>query len=111
MLKIVRFTKKLESFFVPLEGLFHWNHHEYFRTLVLLIAFSWGRRNITALYRHLDEQHWHHRSRFNNFLNLLRWPAQKALELKASELIDRLDLKPGDTLFLIIYTGQYIKVM
>jgi hypothetical protein len=102
MFKIVRFPKKLESFFAPLEGLFHWNHHEYFRTLVVLIVFSWGRRNITALYRHLDGQHWHHRSRFNNFLNLLRWPAQQALQLKASELMGRLDLKTGDTLFLII---------
>ena len=36
MFKIVRFPKKLESFFDSLKNQFHWNHFEYFRTLVLL---------------------------------------------------------------------------
>ena len=41
MFKIVRFPKKLESFFDSLKNQFHWNHFEYFRTLVLLITISW----------------------------------------------------------------------
>ncbi len=54
MFKIVRFPKKLESFFDSLHDSFHWDHFSYFRTLVLLITIAWGRRNITSLYRHLD---------------------------------------------------------
>lgn len=73
MFKIVRFPKNLEDFFGPLEDYFHWDHFEYFRNLVLLITFAWGRRNISAMYRHLDEKHWHHRSRFNNLLNVFHW--------------------------------------
>jgi hypothetical protein len=102
MFKIVRFPEKVNPFFKPLDHLFHWDHAEYFRTLVLLIVFAWGRRTITSLYRHLDEPNWHHRSRFNNFLNLLRWPAPQALQMKASELITHLAPKPGDTLLLIL---------
>ena len=44
MFKIVRFPKKLDS----LKDQFHWDHFQYFRTLVLLITISWGRKNITA---------------------------------------------------------------
>ena len=40
MFKIVRFPKKLESFFEPLRDSFLWNHFEYFRMLVLLVAQS-----------------------------------------------------------------------
>lgn len=102
MFKIVRFPKKLESFFDSLENSFHWNHSQYFKTFVVLIAFAWGRRNVSALYRHLDKRNWHHRSRFNNFLNLLRWPAQQVLQLKAWDLIQMQSPKPGDTLLLIL---------
>ena len=56
MFKIVRFPKKLESFFDSLENQFHWDHFQYFRMLVLLMAVSWGRRNISVLYRHLDSR-------------------------------------------------------
>ena len=41
--------------------------------LVLLVAVSWGRRNISVLYRHLDSRNQPHRSRFNNFLSVGRW--------------------------------------
>ena len=102
MFKIVRFPKKLDSFFDSLENSFHWNHAEYFKTFVLLMAFAWGRRNVSSLYRHLDERNWHHRSRFNNFLSVLRWPAQQVLQMKASDLIRMLKPKPGDTLLLIL---------
>ena len=109
MFKIVRFPDKVNPFFEPLDELFHWNHAEYFKTLVLLITFAWGRRNISSLYRHLDEKNWHHRSRFNSFMNLLRWPAQQALQMKASELIKGLNPKPGDTLLLILDDSKKLK--
>jgi len=86
MVKIVRFPQKLEDFFGPLEDSFHWDHFEYFRTLVLLITFAWGRRIISAMYRHLDEKHWHHRSRFNNLLNVFRWRRPRGQGYQAFDL-------------------------
>ena len=87
MFKIVRFPKKLESFFDSLKNQFHWDHFQYFRTLVLLMTISWGRKNITALYRHLDSQNQPRRSRFNNFLNVGRWQPHTVLQMKASEML------------------------
>ena len=102
MFKIVRFPSKLKSFFNSLEHQFHFNHFEYFQTLVLLIAFSWGRRNIAALYRHLDSRNQPHRSRFNNFLNVDRcdWPV--VLQMKARELLAMLNPNKDETIEFII---------
>src|SRR3990170_972258 len=102
MFKIVRFPLKLKSFFTPLENQFHYNHFEHFQILVLLIAFSWGRRNIAALYRHLDSRNQPHRSRFNNFLNVGRcdWPV--ILQMKARELFAMLKPDKGDVVEFII---------
>lgn len=102
MFRIVRIPPKLKSFFSPLQNQFHFNHFEYFQTLVLLIAFSWGRRNITTLYRHLDSRQKPHRSRFNNFLNVGRCNHQVALQLKASELLSNLHPVKGETIELIL---------
>jgi len=102
MFKIVRFPKNLESFFDSLESQFHWNHFEYFRTLVVLVAIAWGRRNIASLYRHLDSRTQPHRSRFNNFLNVGRWQPQVTLQLKAHELLEMLHLQKGDIIELIL---------
>ena len=102
MFKIVRFPKKLESFFDSLENQFHWNHFQYFRMLVLLIAVSWGRRNISVLYRHLDNRNQPHRSRFNNFLNVGRWEPAIVLQMKASELLGTLNPRKGDVVEFIL---------
>ncbi len=102
MFKIVRFPKNLESFFESLQVQFHWDHFEYFRTLVLLIVIAWGRRNISALYRHLDSRRHRHRSRFNNFLNVGRWQPQKVLQMKAFDLLALLNLRKGETIELIL---------
>jgi len=102
MFKIVRFPSKLKSFFDSLQNQFHFNHFEYFQTLVLLIIFSWQRRNITALYRHLDNRSQPHRSRFNNFLNVGRWNCQVVLQLKAYELLSNLGLRKGDIIEFIL---------
>lgn len=102
MFKVVRFPKKLESFFDSLEKQFHWDHFEYFRMLTLLMAIAWGRRNISVLYRHLDERSQPHRSRFNNFLNVGRWQPQVVLQLKADELLGLLNPQPGEVIDLIL---------
>jgi len=102
MFKIVRFPKKLESFFDSLKNQFHWDHFEYFRMLVLLIAISWGRRNISALYRHLDSRNQPHRSRFNNFMIVDRWEPQIVLQMKASEMLGTLGPRKGDVIEFII---------
>lgn len=102
MFKIVRIPPKLKSFFNPLQNQFHFNHFQYFQTLVLLMAFCWGRRNIATLYRHLDSRGQPHRSRFNNFLNVGRCNYQVTLQLKASELLSHLHPAKGQTVELII---------
>ncbi len=102
MFKIVRIPPKLKTFFVPLQNQFHFNHFEYFQTLVIAIAFSWGKRNITTLYRHLDSRNQPHRSRFNNFLNVGRCNYSAVLKLKASELIGMLNPVKGDTVEFIL---------
>jgi len=102
MFKIVNIPLKLKSFFNTLENQFHFNHFEYFQTLVLLIAFCWARRNITALYRHLDSNHQPHRSRFNNFLNVGRWNPPIVLQMKASELLANLNPQKGEVVEFII---------
>ena len=102
MFKIVRFPSKLQSFFRSLTTEFHWNHFEYFRWLVLLVACSWGRRNIASLYRQLDSRQHPHRTRFNNFLLLDRWDPEKALRDKALELLRALKPQPGDVVHFIL---------
>ncbi len=102
MFKIVRFPKKLESFFDSLEDSFHWDHFEYFRTLVLLIVIAWGRRNISSLYRHLDRRSQPHRSRFNNFLNVGRCDYAMLLQRKAHQLLALLNPQKGDLIDLIL---------
>lgn len=102
MFKIVRFPPALEPFFRSLTSEFHWDHFAYFRMLVVLIAFAWGRRNIACLYRHLDESRWPHRTRFNNFVNVGRWRPEDALARKAHELLGRLKPRKGDVVTLIL---------
>ncbi len=102
MFRIVDFPQKLKPFFEPIRNQFLWNHFEYARTLVLLIVFAWGRRNVSALYRYLDTRNRPHRSRFNNFLNLHRWDPQAVLALKAADLLSLLHPQPGETLDLIL---------
>lgn len=114
MFRIVRIPPKLKSFFDSLQNQFHFNHFQYFQTLVLLIAFSWGRRNITALYRHLDSRNRPHRSRFNNFLNVDRCNWQFVLQMKAYELLSNLHPQKGQAIELLIddsKSQKYGKIM
>jgi hypothetical protein len=70
MFRIIRMPPVLDKFFHTLQPSFHWNHFAYFRLLVVVIAFAWGRRNVASLYRYLEAQH--HRTRFNNFFLVAR---------------------------------------
>ena len=100
MFRIVRFPRELTRFFAPLEGRFHWDHFEYFRQLVLAIAFAWGRRNVSNLYRYLEAST--HRTRFNNFVLVGRWEAAQCLQLKATEMLAWLKPRRGETLYFIV---------
>ena len=102
MFKIVRIPPKLKTFFDTLQVQFHFNHFEYFQTLVLLVAFSWGRRNITTLYRHLDSRNQSHRSRFNSFLNVGRCNYPAVLQMKAYELLKQLSPCKDETIEFIL---------
>ena len=63
MFRIGRVPASLDKVFLTLRHRFHWDHFDDFRLLVLVMAFAWGRRHVTNLYRYLDGQH--HRTRFN----------------------------------------------
>ena len=102
MFKIVRIPPNLEKFFNSVQSMFHWDHFEYFRMLVLLTAFSWGRRNVSNLYRHLDTRGHCHRTRFNNFLLVGRWDPEEALRRKALDLLKSLNPNPGEVVELLI---------
>jgi SRSO17 transposase len=102
MFKIVRVPAQLEPFFTSLEAGFHWDHFYYFRLLVLVMGLSWGRRNVSALYRHLDLRQGPHRTRFNNFFLVKRWDPEAALRQKTMELLTALKPRRGERLYLLI---------
>ena len=102
MFKIVRFPSSLESFFEPFRESFLWQQFDYFRWLVLLTGFAWGRRNIANLCRHLDPRKMAHRSRFNNFMLVGRWEPEKLLRQKADEILAMLDPHEGDVIEMIL---------
>jgi SRSO17 transposase len=109
MFKIVRIPPKLEPFFSSLKSVFHWDHFEYFRTLVVLVAFAWGRRNVSNLYAHLDSRSRHHRTRFNNFFLVGHWEPEETLRSKAYELLLALHPQPGEIIELIIDDSKKAK--
>jgi DDE superfamily endonuclease len=107
MFRIIRMPRTLDKFFRPLHCHFQWDHFEYFRLLILVMAFAWGRHNVANLYRYLEAQH--HRTRFNNFFLVQRWDPEAALRQKAQELLRALAPRPGDTVYLILDDSKKAK--
>lgn len=107
MFRIIRVPSALDKFFCPLRPRFHWNHFDYFRLLVLPMAFMWGRRNVANLYRYLDVRH--HRTCVNNFFLVQRWDPQAAFRQKPQELLRALHPLPGDTVYLVIDDAKKAK--
>lgn len=107
MFRIIRVPRSLDQFFRPLQRHFRWDHFEYFRLLVLVMAFAWGRHNVANLYRYLEARH--HRTRFNNFFLVQRWDPEAALQQKAQELLRALAPQPGDTVSLILDDSKHAK--
>ncbi|MDQ3828698.1 MAG: transposase, partial [Candidatus Tectomicrobia bacterium] len=107
MFRIVRIPPSLDTFFHPLQSCFHWDHFTYFRWLVLVTAFAWGRRNVANLYRYLEARH--HRTRFNHFFLVQRWDPEAALRQKAHELLRALHPGPGETLYMVIDDSKKAK--
>lgn len=102
MFKIVRCPEKLNSFFESLLGNFLYDHFNYFKFLVLAIAFSWERRNVADLCRYLDAEGQAHRTRFNNFLNVGRWNPESVLREKAMQILSQLKPRRGETIYFVI---------
>ena len=102
MFKIVRFHSKLDNFFRSLKTEFLFGHFEYFRMLVVLIAISWEDSNISSLCRHLDQRFFTHRTRYNNFLNVVRWKPEEALAKKAYEILKSLNLQKGEPVYILV---------
>jgi len=100
MFKIVRAPSSVNDFFSSLTSEFHWDHADYFRDEVLAMALSEGRHTISNLVRHLDAEH--HRSRYNNFLNVARWEPEKLLHTAALGLLETVAPPRDKTLFLIL---------
>lgn len=109
MFKIVRFPSALENFFRSLKTEFLYGHFEYFRILVLLIALSKDDKNISSLYKYLDDKQFPHRTRYNNFVNVLRWKPQEVLAKKAYELLTSLKLQKEETIYLILDDSKKTK--
>jgi SRSO17 transposase len=107
MFQIVRVPPALDKFFRPLKPRFHWDHYTYFRLLVLVMAFAWGRRNVANLYRYVEAQH--HRTRFNNFFLVERWDPEAALRQQAYELLVALRPRQGDTIYLVLDDSKKAK--
>jgi SRSO17 transposase len=74
-------------------------------TLAMAVAFS--RRNVKALSAMLDFDRV--RSTFNDFLSKSPWPAPKALQNAALRAVERMDLPPGEEIFLIMDCTQKVK--
>ncbi|RLC70216.1 MAG: hypothetical protein DRI26_07580, partial [Chloroflexi bacterium] len=100
MFKIGKIPQVLESFFRSLVPHFLWDQGAYFQSLVLAIAFAWGRRNVANLYRFIDAQH--HRTRFNNFFHFFRVDLSELLRLKAVQLLEMAEFLGEKTVYLII---------
>ena len=71
----------LDKFFRPLHRHFQWGHFTPFRSLVVAMAFMWGRWNVTNLYQYLNSER--HQSLFNNFFLVERWDPKSAVQEKA----------------------------
>jgi hypothetical protein len=100
MFRIVRVPTPLDKFFHGLRARAPWDHFEYFRLLVLAMAFAWGRRNVANLYQSRDVSH--HRTRFNNFFLVQRWDPEAVLRQQTLERLRALHPQAGETLYRLI---------
>lgn len=107
MFRLIRLPRSLDKFCRPLQRHFRWDHFEYFRLLVVVMAFAWGRPHVAKLYRDLEARH--HRTRFNNCFLVQRWDPEAALQQKAQELLRALAPQPGDTVSLILDDSKHAK--
>jgi hypothetical protein len=107
MFRIRRVPSALDKFFQTLKPHCHWDHGRSFPLLVLAMAFMWGRRNVTNLYRSLEAPH--HRTRVNNCFLVARWAPEAALRQKAQERLGALHPQPGETMDLILDESKQAK--
>jgi hypothetical protein len=100
MFRIIRVPRSLDTCFRPLHHHVHGAHFEYFRGLVLAMAFTGGRPHVANVCRDLDIQHY--RTRVHNFFLVQRWDPEATLQQKAPARLRALAPQPGDTVSLIL---------
>ena len=105
---MTRFPTKLNDFFDNFRQAFLFDHFHYFQLLVFAFTISYGRRNVTNVYRHVETKK--PRNRVNNFFLVShRFDLPNLLRQKAYDLVKRLDPKPGETIDLILDDSKKAK--
>lgn len=94
--RLRRVPLSLDKFLRSLQEPFHWAHFTDCRLLVLTMAFMWGRRHSTNVYRSLEVSP--HRTRFTNLCLVKRWAPEAARRQQAHERRRALRPGPGETL-------------
>ena len=100
MLKVVRVPRRLQNFFRPLRRYFTKPQWRHFQAVVLAAVITFNRRNVSGLSRTIVEGS--HRTKLNGFLISSPWDCEEVLQAKAYQLLETLNLKPGETIYLII---------
>jgi SRSO17 transposase len=100
MLKILRIPRGCRDFFTPAQNLFSRRQWRYFRDLVLAIGIAFGRRNVTNLKRYLPRGP--HRTNYNAFLIEWNWKPRQALQALARARLQKMRLRPGETIYVIV---------
>jgi hypothetical protein len=96
----IRVPPTLDKFFGTWPPCCHWDHGGYVRLLVLVIAWAWGRRHVTTLYRYMEAAH--HRTRVHHFFLGARWDPAAALRQQAPERLRALHLGTGEPIYGVL---------
>jgi SRSO17 transposase len=112
MIKIIRIPKEINKFFKTVEGKFFKKQYRHFCNIVLAMAISYERRNISAINRLIVNKT--HRTSINHFVTESKWKYREILNYFVYQELMRLKIKPGDIIYLIIdetHKGKRGKIM
>jgi hypothetical protein len=104
--RIGRVPPVLAQCFRPLHPGLRWDHGAYFRVLVRVMAFAWGRRHVANLDRSLDPMP--PRTRFNNVFLVARWEPTAALRQKVQDRLRSLRPRTEEMRCLIIADAKKV---
>ena len=100
MLKIVRVPRRLQDFFRPLRKYFTKPQWRHFQAVLLAVVITFNRRNVSGLSRSIAGGS--HRTKLNGFFISSHWDCEEVLRAKAYQLLEELNMKQGETIYLII---------